>query len=704
MSSTDSFLHEKARSISVDLLFETSAFKEPDVQHISDSNTEPKDTKETPYLVMVGSRDSLSDSHQEHSRGPLTQNERDKLCSSKGPTDHRSGPSDRRNDGGSLQSEGSQRELSQLEAPKKNILTPKAATYSTTSSSSTSSSGTKSHLPRMDLQDHKSQVSLQDSALSRLIDAVSLDNEYDTCESISALIGQLELTAEQSTLLLSNSQPIPSNLPHLSNELSSTPLKSVRTTSELTARPSSPETTEAEVFTILDEEVLSPVSTNSFSQNNFVGSPLVSRGSSPIKTPGNLKQSSFGNFEFEGYRETSINSTASDRFLLCQDSVSSSLMEVEINVDGDPLDNTLTPLSPLRDFRSIQDLSPYHVPRLGPSYHPSPVHSYSTDTSPFHRHYQNRFSSTYLTGKSQPRKFNCFNDTRTDTTEARPQETRHQNSLVNRHKSSSSSECLAKTQGCHIVLERDLCTPVSDYGVTSVERQEPIPHSQAFPVPPPQMCNGLSPASSSKSKSLGDLTSEDISCNFQSKYKSISRSFVTPAMQDQRRRMCGLSSRPKSADPLTVQLRKLVTLEHEDYTRPLPSCSQLAPKPLSVLPLVSADDHEDPPPFLSRRLSSRSQSRVRHIASRARERQQEASKHREVVLRNKPVSSQNPPPNRHSTGSYIAGYLDQLGPEARGLPEGACTSLGYKYGDRYYNDDSDFSNPSEPEVFFLLRL
>lgn len=80
----------------------------------------------------------------------------------------------------------------------------------------------------------------------------------------------------------------------------------------------------------------------------------------------------------------------------------------------------------------------------------------------------------------------------------------------------------------------------------------------------------------------------------------------------------------------------------------------------------------------------------------------------EVVLRNKPVSAQNTPPNRHSTGSYIAGYLDQLGPEARGLPEGACTSLRYGYVDRYYNDDSvlppDCSNSSEPEVFFLLRL
>uniref|UniRef100_A0A8C2F3Z6 Phosphoinositide phospholipase C n=1 Tax=Cyprinus carpio TaxID=7962 RepID=A0A8C2F3Z6_CYPCA len=481
-----------------------------------------------------------------------------KLCSSKGPADHFSGPTEQCNGGSSLQSEGSHRELCQLEAPKMNILTPKAATYSSTSSSSSSSgTNTKSHSPRMTLPNEKSQVSLQDSSLSCLIDAVSLENEDDTCGSISVLIGQFELTAEQSSLIPSNSQPIkyslpPFDLPRLNNELSSTPLK------------------------VIQKSV-----------------------------------------------------TASDRFLLCQDFTSSSLMEVEINVDEDPLDNTLTPLSPLHDFKN-------------------------------------------------------------------------QNSLVSRvehlNKSSLSSECLAKTQGCQHLLKRDLYTSVSDYNIITDESQDsysqPSPHKQAFPVPPPQMYNGLSPASS-KSKSLGDLTSEDISCNFQSKYKSISRSFVTPAMKDQRR-ICGLSVRPKSTDPLTEQLRKLVTLEHEDYTHPLPSCSQTIPKPLSV------------------RLSSRSQSRVRHIANRARERQQEAYKHHpvegamEVVLRNKPVSSQNPPPNRHSTGSYIAGYLDHLGPEARGLPEGACTSLRYGYGDRYYNDDSvlppDFSNSSEPEVFFLLRL
>ncbi|KAM3875153.1 1-phosphatidylinositol 4,5-bisphosphate phosphodiesterase eta-1-like [Diretmus argenteus] len=236
-----------------------------------------------------------------------------------------------------------------------------------------------------------------------------------------------------------------------------------------------------------------------------------------------------------------------------------------------------------------------------------------------------------------------------------------------------------------------------------------------------------------KSKSLGDLTSEDISCNFQSKYHIISRSFITSHMMN-RKRMGALGDvtfQSQSSDPLTEQLRKLVSLEGDDsdggssqspqlsqVTKPL---SQPQPQPTNTAPSAPRDI-DDSPPLLTRRLSSRSQSRVRHINSRARERQQEALRPRAgmviddaasiggVVLRNKPAS-QNPPANRHSTGSYIAGYLGRL--EDRGLPEGACTSLHYGYGDHYrdyhYTDhalqpaDSSRST-SEPEVYFLLRL
>lgn len=736
----------------MDLLIE-SAFKEPGVRTLSANhiqNTEPKETKETPYLVIESSRESVGDPHQEHSRDGL-QIEDDILRSSKKPPDHCSGPSDHCNGDASMQRKENQRESNHSQSPRKKVLTPKAATYSSSSSSSSSSRTFTKSDPQIDEID-QSQVSLQDSALSRLIDAVSLENENDTCRSISALIGQFDVTVEQSPLnVLSNSQPLKFS-PGDHNELSSTPLKAIQESAGTTSapdRPTSPATTEPEVFTILDEEVLSPVSSHNLYQKNFhKDSPVASIVSSPIRLP--LERSAGGNvnlvsnrkqrygsqchstgslmhYEFGGYRETSMNSTVSDRFLMCQDSASSSLMEVEINVDGDPLDDTLTSSNQdsrwCNDFRNGSNQpSPFHVPRLEPShlhkpsYHPSPVRSYSTDASAVHRHYQSPSSHQSLTSstvdqnKSNPRRF-PLGTHRVDTTDETHQDTRYQSGCKVEHlpKSSLSSECLARTQVRHTLLERDLYTPVSDvdmiYNVKTTDYRAPLNSYSPQKRPPP-----VSPASSNKSKSLGDLTSEDISCNFQSKYKFISRSFVTPAMRDQRR-MCGLAGRPKSSDPLTEQLRKLVTLEHEDYPRP-PSSSQPTTKPPAASQ-TSTDDPEDPPPFLSRRLSSRSQSRVRHIANRAREKQQDALKHRpvegstDVVLRNK-LSSQNPPPNRHSTGSYIAGYLDQLGPEDRGLPEGACTTLRYGYVDGYYADDSsfspDFSSPAEPEVYFLLRL
>lgn len=235
-----------------------------------------------------------------------------------------------------------------------------------------------------------------------------------------------------------------------------------------------------------------------------------------------------------------------------------------------------------------------------------------------------------------------------------------------------------------------------------------------------------------KSKSLGDLTSEDISCNFQSKYHIISRSFITPHMRKQKRMGTrgDATFQSQCCDPLTEQLRKLVSLDGEESERERPQSLQLHQETKSPLPHPQSTsvaqpaprDIDDSPPPLTRRLSSRSQSRVRHINSRARERQQEALKPRAgvmvsstssiggVVLRNKPAS-ENPPVSRHSTGSYIAGYLGQL--EDRGLPEGACTSLRYgngdRHGDRYYTDDSlPAADPSqfvsEPEVYFLLRL
>uniref|UniRef100_A0A8C5IH49 Uncharacterized protein n=1 Tax=Junco hyemalis TaxID=40217 RepID=A0A8C5IH49_JUNHY len=211
----------------------------------------------------------------------------------------------------------------------------------------------------------------------------------------------------------------------------------------------------------------------------------------------------------------------------------------------------------------------------------------------------------------------------------------------------------------------------------------------AFPLRPGALPFPTHPAiqqsSPCKSKSLGDLTSEDISCNFESKYQYISRSFISSGLRDGKlAAMQGV--RPHSTDALTEQLRRLLSPEQEDGREP---------------PCPRQPD-EDCPRALVRKLSSRSQSRVRNIASRARERQEAAGKPRPcggsavpgVVLRSK---APGPPlaANRHSTGSCIGRYLRGCPGERRGVPEGACSLRQHGFGELL---------PEQPEIYFLLRL
>ncbi|XP_053842375.1 1-phosphatidylinositol 4,5-bisphosphate phosphodiesterase eta-1-like [Vidua macroura] len=207
----------------------------------------------------------------------------------------------------------------------------------------------------------------------------------------------------------------------------------------------------------------------------------------------------------------------------------------------------------------------------------------------------------------------------------------------------------------------------------------------ALPFPPHPAIQHSSPC---KSKSLGDLTSEDISCNFESKYQYISRSFISSGLRD--RKVAAMQGvRPHSTDALTEQLRRLLSPEQEDGREPL--CPR--------------QPDEDCPRALVRKLSSRSQSRVRNIASRARERQEAAGKHRPcgaapaVVLRSKAAG---PPPaaNRHSTGSYIGRYLHGCPAERRGVPEGACSALQHGCGELPLPPGAQ----EQPEIYFLLRL
>ncbi|NXD28361.1 PLCH2 phosphodiesterase, partial [Spelaeornis formosus] len=138
-----------------------------------------------------------------------------------------------------------------------------------------------------------------------------------------------------------------------------------------------------------------------------------------------------------------------------------------------------------------------------------------------------------------------------------------------------------------------------------------------------------------KSKSLGDLTSDDIVCTFESKYRSISRSFVTRSMREQRR-SSSLRPSARSRDELTEQLKKLTAFQQEnDIT-----------SPISLEP--SESEEEGDSVGLLRRSSSRSQSRVRYIANRARQAQER---------------------------QRLQGWAQLVGSpiEERGNPEGACS-------------------------------
>ncbi|KAL9825458.1 1-phosphatidylinositol 4,5-bisphosphate phosphodiesterase eta-2 [Geothlypis trichas] len=175
-----------------------------------------------------------------------------------------------------------------------------------------------------------------------------------------------------------------------------------------------------------------------------------------------------------------------------------------------------------------------------------------------------------------------------------------------------------------------------------------------------------------KSKSLGDLTSDDIVCTFESKYRSISRSFVTRSMREQRR---SASLRPpaKSRDELTEQLKKLTAFQQEnDIT-----------SPISLEPSESEEEGESV--GLLRRSSSRSQSRVRYIANRARQAQERQRLQGRAQLGGSPI-------------------------EERGNPEGACSMGRAGCTDPAAHAALAASPKAQPdcaadtEVFFMLKL
>ncbi|XP_044301355.1 1-phosphatidylinositol 4,5-bisphosphate phosphodiesterase eta-2 [Varanus komodoensis] len=179
--------------------------------------------------------------------------------------------------------------------------------------------------------------------------------------------------------------------------------------------------------------------------------------------------------------------------------------------------------------------------------------------------------------------------------------------------------------------------------------------------------------SQAKSKSLGDLTSDDITCPFESKYRSISRSFITRSMREQRH---GAATRSpaKPPDGLAERLRRLTTFQKEgDIT-----------SPTSLEPHESEEEEEEGTGLL-RRSSSRSQSRVRYIANRAKQAQERQRLQSLALSRGGPI-------------------------EERGNPEGACCLPGGACGDAA--SPSLFTTPlkhqtdlnRDAEVIFLFKL
>ncbi|XP_052548075.1 1-phosphatidylinositol 4,5-bisphosphate phosphodiesterase eta-2 isoform X2 [Tympanuchus pallidicinctus] len=175
-----------------------------------------------------------------------------------------------------------------------------------------------------------------------------------------------------------------------------------------------------------------------------------------------------------------------------------------------------------------------------------------------------------------------------------------------------------------------------------------------------------------KSKSLGDLTSDDIVCTFESKYRSISRSFVTRSMREQRR-SAGLRTSVRPQDELTEQLKKLTAFQQEnDIT-----------SPISLDPTESEEEAESL--GLLRRSSSRSQSRVRYIANRAKQAQERQRLQSLGQLSGSPI-------------------------EERGNPEGACSVSKAVCMDiaspavftSQPKNQTDYN--TDTEVFFMLKL
>uniref|UniRef100_A0A803VBD2 Phosphoinositide phospholipase C n=1 Tax=Ficedula albicollis TaxID=59894 RepID=A0A803VBD2_FICAL len=487
--------------------------------------------------------------------------------------------------------------------------------------------------------DCHSTGALQDSDISHLIDEVSLSTESELDSAVSALIGQLDGTDDQTALAPVSSPP---------GSSSQTPRLGAALPQLFAADLSSP------------------------CRHNFT--PTKSNKCPSVSTLDTAVLSSLEDAECSTYTIIHEAPPASEcknhRELVCK----SRLNSLENNLPGSSFSSSLSLLNanPKRNCAT----------KSGPSWEaPESASSLGSNSLIFEEalgpgEHSDSSSLLEVDGDCQELLVTTCEYRREDVSQlASPRSLRQQQEPGHAGGRTSGSSCTAAqhcTESCRAA------------GGTDSEQHGAAVCAPLLPFPPHAAIQHSSPC---KSKSLGDLTSEDISCNFESKYQYISRSFISSGLRD-RRAAAVQGVRPHSTDALTEQLRRLLSLEQEE----------------SREPLCPRQTEQDCPRALVRKLSSRSQSRVRNIASRARERQEAAGKQRPcegsaapaVVLRSKAGGRGA---NRHSTGSYIGRYLQGCAGERRGAPEGSCSALQHGCGEL-----PPPPGASQPEIYFLLRL
>lgn len=194
----------------------------------------------------------------------------------------------------------------------------------------------------------------------------------------------------------------------------------------------------------------------------------------------------------------------------------------------------------------------------------------------------------------------------------------------------------------------------------------------------------------SMSKSLGDLTSDDISCHFDSTYRSISSSFVSRPTREQH-----LKNRQKHqpAYNLSEQLRRLASVE------------PLTAKDFAIECRAKELEEEAMNGSVVQR-TSRSQSRVRYIANRAKK-NQERQRMQGFIQGTSASFSFTTCASSSSRSNPI---------EVRGNPEGACSIPRNSFTNEDLLEQLNLlacqsprlsrlpTDPDNTEVFFLLRL